>query len=100
LSGIAYFGQATGVARENNCLRNGHHGITVNDEAEPSLEANTCNHNEQNGIAYFGSAGGAAVQNQCVYNEGYGIFVGDEAQPVLKENTCCENKRSPFSREN
>jgi parallel beta-helix repeat protein len=64
-AGIAYFGSASGTARNNLCTANELHGIGVNEQAQPTLEGNTCRENKQSGIAYFGSASGTARRTTC-----------------------------------
>jgi parallel beta-helix repeat protein len=41
---------------ETLCTANGLHGIEVHEQAQPTLEGNTCRENKQGGIVYFGSA--------------------------------------------
>jgi parallel beta-helix repeat protein len=93
-SGIAYFDNASGTARNNTCVNNTKHGIFVGEQARPTLEGNTCRENGDCGIAYFGRASGTARNNTCVKNTKNGIYVGDQAQPRLEGNTCRENKWS------
>jgi parallel beta-helix repeat protein len=91
-SGIAYFENSAGVARQNICIGNGLHGIGVNDQAQPTLEGNTCRENKDSGIAYFDNSAGVARQNICIGNGLHGIGVNDQARPTLEGNTCRENK--------
>jgi parallel beta-helix repeat protein len=90
-SGIAYFKNSAGVARQNICIGNGLHGICVGGQALPTLEGNTCRENKDSGITYFDNSAGVARQNICIGNE-CGIYVDDQAQPTLEGNTCRENK--------
>jgi parallel beta-helix repeat protein len=91
-TGIAYFGSASGTARNNLCTANGLHGIEVNEQAQPTLEGNTCRENEWSGIAYFGNAGGVARNNECIGNGKDGIYVDSTACPMLRDNRCQGNK--------
>jgi len=90
-SGIAYWQNSGGLAKENNCLNNGLHGILVQDQAQPILERNTCTNNSQDGIAYWGNSGGLANENNCLNNGLNGIEVREQAQPTLEGNTCQGN---------
>jgi parallel beta-helix repeat protein len=90
--GIGYFGSASGTARNNLCAANEFHGIQVSNQAQPTLEGNTCRENKRSGIAYFGSASGTARNNLCTANGLHGIGVNEQAQPTLEGNTCRENK--------
>ncbi len=88
-TGILFGGNARGTARNNECVKNGF-GIQVRDQAQPTLENNRCNENN-NGIMYGENAAGVASNNECVRNEA-GIIVSDQAHPVLEGNRCRENK--------
>jgi len=91
--GIAYFGNAGGIAFKNLCARNGE-GIHVREQAQPNLEANTCRENKYNGISYINFSAGKAKENLCLENEGSGIDVRFEAQPRLEANICRGNNHS------
>jgi parallel beta-helix repeat protein len=90
-SGIAYFYNSGGLAKENNCLNNGYHGISVKGQAQPTLESNTCSNNSQAGISYWENSGGLAKENSCLNNGYHGIDVREQAQPTLEGNTCQGN---------
>jgi parallel beta-helix repeat protein len=89
--GIRYSGSAAGVARRNTCRGNEDNGIAVLDQAQPTLEDNTCQENDY-GIVYFDSAAGVARRNTCTANDEAGIAVGDQARPTLDDNTCQEHE--------
>jgi parallel beta-helix repeat protein len=91
--GICLCGTARGVVSGCICGSNGLHGIEVSGRAEPQLEGNTCENNQQGGIAYFDSAGGVAWQNVCRQNGLAGIGVNAQAQPQLEGNTCGNNQQ-------
>jgi len=93
-SGLRLLGQTHGTVMECQFIGNGLHGILVEEQAQPTLEGNTCRENKDTGIAYFGSAAGVARQNTCSGNEKNGIYVDQQAQPTLEGNTCRENKAS------
>ncbi|MBC7352700.1 MAG: right-handed parallel beta-helix repeat-containing protein, partial [Thermogutta sp.] len=82
--GIAYFGNASGTARNNVCRKNGSGGIWVWAEAAPTLEGNTCEENQLGGIAYFDNAGGTARNNVCRKNGEHDFFIADGAKPSLE----------------
>jgi len=90
-SGISYWQNSGGLAKENSCLNNGYHGIDVQDQAQPTLERNTCSNNSQDGIVYFHNSGGLAKENSCLNNGLNGIDVVGQAQPTLEGNTCQGN---------
>jgi parallel beta-helix repeat protein len=89
--GIRFSEAAGGMVRRNDCSANGLHGISVNDEATPTLEQNTCLNNEQVGIRYSESGAGTARQNECAENGLHGISVHEQARPVLDANICRDN---------
>jgi parallel beta-helix repeat protein len=90
-SGLRLSGTVSGRIEACQATGNHLHGISVFDQAQPTLEGNTCRENKRSGIVYFGNATGVARQNICVGNEA-GISVFDQAQPTLEGNTCRENK--------
>lgn len=85
-----YADSAGGVARQNKCFANGLHGIEVQDQATPTLEANVCSGNTQAGVGYSASAGGVGLQNECLKNR-WGIYVAKSAGPQLVDNDCHDN---------
>jgi parallel beta-helix repeat protein len=91
--GLWLRGTVWGVVEECESLRNRLHGIRLSEEAQPTLESNTCREN-QVGIVYVGSASGTAWDNTCENNAFHGIQVGEQARPTLEGNTCRENKWS------
>ncbi|MBP1466216.1 right-handed parallel beta-helix repeat-containing protein, partial [Candidatus Chloroploca sp. M-50] len=93
-SGLALGGQTGGLVRQCEVRGNATYGIYVGDQAQPTLEANTCQQNQQSGIGYGGSAGGTARQNTCTGNTKHGISVTEQAQPTLEANTCQQNQES------
>ncbi|MBP1468937.1 right-handed parallel beta-helix repeat-containing protein, partial [Candidatus Chloroploca sp. M-50] len=92
-SGLYLYGQTRGLIRQ--CEARGNViGISVDEQAQPTLEGNTCQQNQWSGIAYFDSAGGTARKNICSSNTKYGISVNAQAQPTLEGNTCQQNQWS------
>jgi parallel beta-helix repeat protein len=92
--GIRIRGNARGLISECVCDCNGKHGIEMSEQAQPVLEGNTCENNEQSGIAYFEKAGGTARNNTCRRNGHHGTQVAGLAQPILESNTCEYNNYS------
>jgi parallel beta-helix repeat protein len=90
--GVWFLGSARGHVSQCLCRNNEYHGIAVTGQAQPVLEANTCENNKQCGILYFENAAGSARNNKCQNNEYHGIQVSGQAQPVLEANTCENNK--------
>jgi parallel beta-helix repeat protein len=85
--------------RRNTCSGNEklrHRGY---EQAQPTLEGNTCQENKLCGIAYLGSASGhrPAEQPAAPPTRLDGIGVIEQAQPTLEGNTCRENKSCPAS---
>ncbi|MBE9183283.1 right-handed parallel beta-helix repeat-containing protein [Microcoleus sp. LEGE 07076] len=91
-TGLYLLGDVRGSVAECEATNNGLHGICVANQAQPTLEANTCQGNKYAGIVYFGNATGTARQNTCTGNELHGIAVQEQAQPTLEANTCQGNK--------
>ncbi len=87
--GISFHEGSTGVARGNQCVKNGM-GMSINDLACPDLIGNECNGNGA-GLTYFDQAGGSASANKLSENEGSGIQVGDSCSPRLLNNQCTAN---------
>ena len=91
-AGLWLEGDARGTVRD--CIASSNDdGIRVSYQAQPTLEANTCEQNKNNGIAYVGTASGSARNNTCRANGAYGIAVGERAGPTLDTNTCERNKQ-------
>ena len=67
------------------------HGIAIYDKAQPTLEENRCENNNEVGIRYSDSAGGVARQNLCSGNR-WGIYIEKTAIPELLENDCHDNR--------
>jgi parallel beta-helix repeat protein len=88
-AGLRFGDQAQGVVRDCEAVGNGSVGILVED-AQPTLEGNSCVGNALAGIVYLRSAGGTAQRNNCSDN-GYGILVVEQADPELRENICAGN---------
>lgn len=61
-------------------------GIDVRNDAQPTLEANSCENN-RGGIHYFDRTEGIALDNICTSNYA-GIVVQGTAQPTLESNAC------------
>jgi parallel beta-helix repeat protein len=91
LIGIHYSRESGGIAKNNVCEDNRWGGISVGNEANPQLEANTCRQNHQAGIYYADNAGGVARKNICLDNQGPGIKVTGDARPTLLDNECKRN---------
>jgi parallel beta-helix repeat protein len=91
LAGLWLQGNTTGTVQECEAVENDSFGILVDDQAEPTLEGNSCTDNELFGIAYSGEAGGAARHNTCLGSQG-GIGVAGHAEPTLEKNVCTDNE--------
>ncbi len=89
-SGLHFSCNASGTATLNICEQNDGFGISVADQAAPSLRENACRKNAV-GVVYAGSAGGTARENTCEQNDTRGIVVFDQAAPTLRENACRKN---------
>lgn len=75
------------------CTGNRQHGISVDGQAQPVLEANTCRDNTHAGIAYDDHAGGSLRQNSCSGND-IGIGIAATATPALSGNRAGGNRTS------
>jgi parallel beta-helix repeat protein len=93
--GLVISGRSKGYVKHCQAVHNEGHGILVSEQAQPTLQGNTCQKNEGCGIAYFGFASGVARNNSCCGNKMYGIYVADQAKPTLEGNTCNGNKAEP-----
>ena len=93
-SGLLIRERTNGRVRECRMEGNGLHGVAVRDQAQPTLEGNTCTGNGENGIAYFGDAGGTAQGNECSDNGMHGISINEQAEPTLERNVCRENEQA------
>ncbi len=92
-TGLAFAGEATGVARCNNSRGNGGGGVGVFDKANPFLELNECSNNKV-GIGFKNQASGTAIRNSCFENEYHGVQVSNESNPFLGDNACVRNSDS------
>ena len=91
-AGLMLRGDVYGTVTACEAIGNGH-GMFIREQAEPTLEGNTCRGNKECGISYEGTAAGTARKNTCVANEASGIGVREQAHPTLEGNTCRENWR-------
>lgn len=81
----------TGLVYACVCTKNDHHGIDVEDQADVTLELNTCITNGSCGIFFADEARGLVRNhNYCSWN-GQGISVKEQAEVVIEDNTCNEN---------
>lgn len=92
--GLSLRNRTRGLVANCESVQNDGYGILVVDQAQPTLEGNSCQENKQSGIGYSGSAAGTARQNTCSANEWHGIRVQDQAHPTLEANTCQANQAS------
>ncbi len=90
MAGIAFGEDARGTASQNECRRN-KIGIFAAERAQPTLQNNICNENEQDGILYIDQSGGLVSANECVGNGGAGIAVSITTNPSLMGNDCHDN---------
>ena len=90
--GLSLLGQVRGMVAGCETSGNGLHGISVQGQAQPTLQRNTCRANKDIGIFFSGSATGLARDNVCADNGTFGIAVGGQAQPILQRNTCRANR--------
>jgi parallel beta-helix repeat protein len=90
-SGIGYFDQSGGGARDNVSEGNAYYGILIADRAAPTLENNTIRTNQETGFVYLGHAGGTAQGNLSTENGIDGFLIGDNAAPLLTGNTALDN---------
>ena len=110
-SGIAYFDNAAGVARKNECFNNSTgiwvhlgnptlvgnvcrgntlYGIQVYHQSAATVEDNVCNHNGDSGILFLPGSSGIIQGNECAWNGVHGIGVpGSNA--ILGTNYCHDN---------
>jgi len=93
--GVIVGEQAQVTLNQNSCTGNENHGILlIFAQAQTTLESNTCRDNQSSGIFYFGTCAGTALNNTCTGNEKNGIYVGGRAQLTLEGNTCTGNGSS------
>jgi parallel beta-helix repeat protein len=90
--GILVGDQAQPTLEANSCQGNRVSGILVGDQAQPTLETNTCQGNGE-GIGYTASAAGTARHNTCRAND-HGISIIGQAKPVLEDNTVSDNEEN------
>lgn len=84
--GLSVRDQAHPTIQGNTCTRNKEVGIIVADNAQPTLEGNTCQENKAAGIVYSNNAAGTARNNNCTGNGMVGIVVAYDAHPTLEGN--------------
>lgn len=89
--GIIFIENAGGTVRSNDCSGNSTAGIGVGEQANPTLEGNTCNGSPFGvGILVIGYSSATVRDNECSGNA-VGIGVGEQAQPRLERNYCQGN---------
>ena len=89
-NGMYLSGATTGLVYACVCTKNDHHGIGVEDQADVTLEVNTCITNGSCGIFFADEASGEIRTNYCSWN-GQGISVKEQADVIIEDNTCNEN---------
>ena len=67
--------------------------MTLQGQAIPTLEDNTCESNQQAGLLWLGSAAGMARRNRCAGNGAVGIQLQEQALPTLESNVCEGNQQ-------
>ena len=80
----------SGIAFQNNCSENEHHGISVGLQSEPKLVENICSDNNDVGIVFYENSGGFAGFNE-IYSNKYGIYIEINADPALGINNFIDN---------
>ncbi|MBN1630826.1 MAG: right-handed parallel beta-helix repeat-containing protein [Thermoleophilia bacterium] len=115
-SGVYLYGTTTATVSDCVLTKNDLHGIAVEDEAQATLEGNTCTSNSSAGILLAdnaigtvrdnycsdnGMTGVAALEqskvtidgNTCRSNAGTGILLYDDASGTIRDNECTENEQ-------
>ncbi|MGD1991923.1 MAG: right-handed parallel beta-helix repeat-containing protein [Anaerolineae bacterium] len=90
--GLRLAGATTGSVTDCVASGNDLDGIRLEDQANLTLEGNTCADNVQAGIHFRDSTGGVARDNECVRNGNSGIIVVESARPTLEGNTATDNE--------
>jgi parallel beta-helix repeat protein len=70
-NGLWLYGTVRGHVEACQATGNRLHGIYVGEQAQPTLEGNTCRENKQIGIFFMDTAKGTARQNTCLANRDY-----------------------------
>ena len=92
--GLHLRGKVTGTISECEFVRNGQHGVAVNDSAQVTITGCSMRDNQYAGISYASSGSGTLRNSDCSNNQSLGIQVGEQANPLLDGNTCRNNRRS------
>jgi serine/threonine-protein kinase len=90
--GLRLAGDTTGSVTDCVASGNDLDGIRLEDQADVTLEGNTCADNVQGGIHFRDDATGVARDNECVRNGSSGIIVVENARPTLENNTATDNE--------
>jgi parallel beta-helix repeat protein len=65
----------------------------LHDQAQPTLEGNTCSGNGEAGIVYFENSGGVARNNLCESNK-WGLYLAETSNPILEGNEYRNNAKA------
>ncbi len=90
-AGLRLQGTTTGTVRGCTATENDNTGIFVEDQAQPTLEQNTCRANSSVGISLIDDSTATVRQNVCQENDLGGILVAGQARPTLEGNICNGN---------
>jgi parallel beta-helix repeat protein len=92
-SGLVLKGATTALVQDCVADENDTRGIRVAEQAQATLEGNTCSSNERLGLGFFDSSGGVARKNDCSGNGGHGIQAAGQAQPTFEDNISNSNEQ-------
>ena len=90
--GLRLAGDTTGSVTDCVASGNDLDGIRLEDQANVTLEGNTCADNVQAGIHCRDDSTGIARNNECVRNGNSGILVVESARPTLENNSATDNE--------
>ena len=93
-NGVRLSGRTTGTISECEFIGNGLNGLSVEEQAEPTLSGNALQQNQGSGISYSGYSAGTVQNTNCSQNQMNGIQVLEQARPVLQGGVCDGNQRS------
>lgn len=96
-NGVQLKGHTTGTISDCEFVANALHGLSVNDQAQPTLTGDVMQQNQGAGIAYSGFSAGTAQNTSCYQNQSHGVQVSEQARPALEAGVCNNNQRSGIS---
>jgi parallel beta-helix repeat protein len=96
-NGLQLRGRASGTIADCEFIGNGLNGLSIDEQAQPTISGCVVQNNQAAGIVYSGYSAGTVQNTNCSQNQAHGIQVLEQARPILEGGVCANNQRSGIS---